>query len=129
MPERKMDKRQMNHFRDQLLRLKENILHDIKNMTNVNSTHSKESVDDAGGGHGLHMADVATDMYDKEFNLNLAANDKELLNKIDAALLRVDEKLFGKCSICKKNIPLVRLKAIPYTETCLKCQEGLETKA
>ena len=124
---KKMEKKQLDEFRKQLVRLKEEILHDIKNMSQARSGSDKDNSDVSG--HALHMADVATDMYDREFNLGLASNDRELLYKLDAALKRVDESSFGFCSHCEKSIPVARLKAIPYTETCLKCQEELEKKS
>jgi len=128
MPNTKvMDKKQLEDFRRQLIDLKEKVLHDIKNMSAVNSADHKDTTGDVSG-HALHMADVATDMYDREFNLGLASNDRELLFKIEGALKRVDGKIYGLCSQCKKLIPMVRLKAIPYVETCLKCQEELEKK-
>ena len=128
MNSKTMDKKQLEDFRKQLSDLKEKILHDIKNMSAVNSADHKDTTGDVSG-HALHMADVATDMYDREFNLGLASNDRELLFKIESALKRVDGKIFGLYSQCKKFIPLVRLKAIPYVETCLKCQEELEKKS
>ena len=127
MTSKGMDKKQLEDFRKLLLDLKEKILHDIKNMSSVNSADHKDTTGDVSG-HALHMADVATDMYDREFNLGLASNDRELLFKIEGALKRVTNKNFGLCSQCHKSIPLVRLKAIPYAETCLKCQEELEKK-
>lgn len=129
MPEKKLDKKQVEQFKSQLLKIKEDILYDIKNMFSANSVDTKENGNDASGGHGLHMADVATDMYDREFNLNLASNDRELLAKVDTALKRIQEQEFGLCLACKKPIPMARLKAIPYTEMCLKCQEEMEKKA
>ena len=128
MTTKTMDRKQLDEFRKQLSELKEKILHDIKNMSSVNSADHKDTTGDVSG-HALHMADVATDMYDREFNLGLASNDRELLFKIESALKRVDNKIFGLCTHCRKFIPLVRLKAIPYVETCLKCQEALEKKA
>ncbi|MDP2653772.1 MAG: TraR/DksA family transcriptional regulator [Candidatus Omnitrophota bacterium] len=128
MPEnnKKLDKKQMDDFRKQLQKMKEDILHDIKNMSQVRSGTDKDNSDVSG--HALHMADVATDMYDREFSLGLASNDRELLFKLQSALKRVDDNTFGACRHCQKPIPLIRLKAIPYTETCLKCQEELEKK-
>ena len=123
-----LEKKQLEEFRKQLSELKEKILHDIKNMSAVNSADHKDTTGDVSG-HALHMADVATDMYDREFNLGLASNDRELLFKIESALKRVDNKIFGLCSHCNKLIPMARLKAIPYVETCLKCQEELEKKS
>ena len=128
MTSKRMDKKQLELYKKLLLKIKEEIVHDIKNMNQVNSADSKDFSGDVAG-HALHMADVATDMYDREFNLGLASNDRELLYKVDSALKRVDDKTFGLCIKCKKFISPPRLKAIPYVETCLKCQEELEKKS
>ena len=122
-----MDKKQLEDFRKQLSELKEKILHDIKNMSAVNSADHKDTTGDVSG-HALHMADVATDMYDREFSLGLASNDRELLYKVEGALQRIAEQSFGVCQECHKPITVARLKALPYVETCLKCQEKLESK-
>ena len=125
MPQKKLDEKKQESFKKQLLKIKENILHDIRNMAAVNSVDGKENGGESSG-HGTHMADAATDMYDREFMLGLASNDRELLGKIDDALNRLTNNNFGLCFECKQSIPSVRLKAIPYVETCLKCQEELE---
>ncbi|MBF0387090.1 MAG: TraR/DksA C4-type zinc finger protein [Candidatus Omnitrophica bacterium] len=79
-------------------------------------------------GHAMHMADVATDMYDREFNLTLASNDREILQKVDAALARIEKGTFGFCLKSGKRIPEQRLKAIPYAEYCLDVQEEMDRK-
>ena len=127
MLEKRMDTKSFQFYRKLLLKIKEDTLHDIKQMATDNSGSHKDTSGDVSG-HALHMADVATDMYDREFSLGLASNDRELLYKVDQALNRIANKTFGICRECKKLIPLARLKAIPYTETCLKCQEKLESK-
>jgi len=124
---KKSNPKKLEQFRKSLLKIKENIVHDIKNMTAVNSADHKDNVGDVSG-HALHIADVATDMYDREFNLGLASNDRELLNHVEGALKRIQDKNFGLCTVCKKSITAARLKALPYVETCLKCQEEIEKK-
>ena len=124
MPD-KLDKKKLEYYKKVLVELKEEMAHDIKNMSDP-STHASDSGDVSG--HVLHMADVATDMYDREFNLGLASNDREVLYKIELALKRIQDKSFGLCTECEKPIAVARLKAIPYAETCLKCQEKLESK-
>ena len=114
-------------YKKLLLKIKEQITGDIRGLTDDN----KGSGNDRGGdvsGHALHMADVATDMYDREFTLGLAATDRELLYHVNEALDRIEEDNYGLCVSCKKSIPVTRLKAIPHAKTCLKCQEILESK-
>ncbi len=91
-------------------------------------TLNKSSKDAAGdlSGYSLHMADQATDNYDREFALNLAGNEQEILYKIDEALQRIEEKTFGICTECTKPIAKARLKAVPFAEYCVTCQSTVE---
>ncbi len=125
MPDKKMDKKTSEFYRKLLLKIKEETAHDIKQMASDNSADKRDSTGDVSG-HALHMADVASDMYDREFSLGLASNDRELLYKVEAALKRLVLGSFGVCAECQKSIPIMRLKAIPYAETCLKCQKKIE---
>ena len=110
------------------MKIKEETLNDIKQMSSDNSVTQKDVSGEASSGHALHMADVATDMYDREFSLGLASNDRELLYKVEGALKRIEDHSFGLCNECRKPITIARLKALPYVETCLKCQEKIESK-
>ena len=127
MPKSKKNFKQLDPYKKVLLRIKEQIKGDIAQMSDESSGLPNERGGDVSG-HALHMADVATDMYDREFNLGLASNDREVLYKVDEALVRIEEGTYGSCVECKKSIPVARLKAIPYAQTCLKCQEKLETR-
>jgi len=126
MAAKKFDKTKLDQYKKSLLKLKDSFVHDINNMSKNPGSKNSDSSDISG--HVLHMADIATDMYDREFNLELASNELEVLQKIEQALKRVEDNSFGECNECKKSIPAVRLNAIPYAETCLKCQEKIETE-
>ncbi|MDP8211825.1 MAG: TraR/DksA C4-type zinc finger protein [Candidatus Zapsychrus exili] len=125
MESKEMDKKKLEFYKKMLLKIKEDLLHDVKNMA-----HNSDSAGNEGdvSGHVLHMADVATDMYDKEFNLGLASKDREILQKIDDALIRIEKGTYGICLGTGKKISQARLKAIPYTEHCLKHQEEIESQ-
>ncbi len=76
--------------------------------------------------HTLHMADLATDNYDRDFSLSLVSTEQKVLNKIDEALKRIEDKTYGYCIKCGKKLPEKRLKAMPYAELCIKHQEEEE---
>ncbi|HOW35891.1 MAG TPA: TraR/DksA family transcriptional regulator [Candidatus Omnitrophota bacterium] len=122
----KLDKKDLLFYQKVLSEIKEKIVSEIKKISSDASTPSKDTSGDISG-HALHMADVATDMYDREFSLGLASNDRELLSKVELALKRIQEKTFGACEECHKPIAAARLKAIPYAQLCLKCQEKHES--
>lgn len=124
----KMLKKEAKRYRELLLKLKERITEGIKH---ISEDTLKKSQKDASGdisGYTLHMADVATDAYDREFSLGLASNDRNVLIQIEDAIKRIDEGNFGICEQCKKPIAKGRLKAVPFTRLCLKCQQGQEKK-
>jgi len=114
-------------YKKLLLKIKEQTAGDIRGLSDENTGSGNDRGGDVSG-HALHMADVATDMYDREFTLGLAANDRELLHQVNEALERIEEGNYGLCHNCKKSIPATRLKAIPHAQTCLKCQEMRESK-
>lgn len=125
MPDR-LDAKKLDFFKKLLLRMKAQINGDIRSMADESEGDQSDKGDVSG--HAMHMADVATDMYDREFNLSLASNDREMLQKIEAALLRISKGTFGLCLKTGKRIPEARLKAVPYAEYCLEVQEEMDRK-
>ncbi len=51
----------------------------------------------------------------------------ETLNKIDAALRRLDEGTYGDCFECGEEISEARLRALPFAVRCKDCEEARET--
>ncbi len=123
MANKKFDQKSTGKYKKLLLELREKIMGDIHQMRGDTNTEEDRNSD---SGHALHMADVATDMYDREFSLGLASNDRELLRKINAALQRIEDGTFGYCLATGNPISKKRLEAIPYAEYCLEYQEQLE---
>lgn len=125
MPD-KLDAKKLEYFKKLLLQIKAQVAGDIRSMAHESDGDQGDKGDLSG--HAMHMADVATDMYDREFNLTLASNDRELLQKVDAALDRIEKGTYGFCLKSGKRIPEQRLKAIPYAEYCLEVQEEMDSK-
>jgi DnaK suppressor protein len=51
----------------------------------------------------------------------------ETLNKIDAALGRLEEGTYGHCFECGDEISEARLRALPFAVRCKDCEEARET--
>ncbi len=123
-----MNKKDSKLFRELLLKKKEEL---VKGIEHIAKDALKKSQKDASGdlsGYSLHMADMATDNYDREFSLSLATNEQKILNRITEALEKIEDNTFGLCEVCGKKITKVRLKAVPYAELCVSCQEKQEKK-
>jgi len=65
-------------------------------------------------------ADAGTFTFERERDLSIENNVRDLLGKIDRALERLTEGTFGACSRCGKPIEKARLKALPYADLCIK---------
>ncbi len=125
-----MEKKDMKVYREMLLKKKAELARGIEHIANDTL---KASGRDAGGdlsAYSLHMADMATDNYDREFALNLAENEQKVMHRIDAAVEKIDAGtgVYGDCEACGKKIAKARLKVVPYVEYCVPCQEQQEKK-
>lgn len=117
---------ELKKYKDLLLKHREKIMGEIEHIT---SNTLKTSQRDASGdlsGYTLHMADVATDHYDREFSLGIAGAEQAIIYNIDEALKRIEDGSYGLCSTCDRPISKKRLNAVPYAEYCIACQEKEE---
>ena len=116
----------IDSYRDKLLALREEIVAEYRQITENVLT---QSAADASGGlsdYSTHMADVASDVFERDFSIGLASNEMEIVREIDLALRKMDEGTFGICEACDKSIPKNRLDALLYVRLCKKCQEKYE---
>ena len=125
---KKLLKKELAEFKKLLLKRKEEILDGIKHVSEDTLNKSQKEASGDISGYTYHMADVATDTYDREFSLGLASNERAWLYEIDDALKKIEDGTFGICEGCKMLITKVRLKAVPHARLCLKCQEKREKR-
>lgn len=120
-----MMKEDVVRYKKLLLAKKSRLLAEVKHIEKDALTSQREATGDLSG-YSFHMADSATDNYDREFSLGLATNAQRVLYEIDEALKRISEKRFGACLSCNKPIPKKRLTAVPYAKLCIRCQSSEE---
>jgi RNA polymerase-binding transcription factor DksA len=65
-------------------------------------------------------ADAGTATFEREKDLSIENNVRDLLQKIESALQRMDDGSYGICDICGKPIEKARVKALPYVDLCIK---------
>lgn len=125
---KKLNKKDLVYFKKLILERKEEIVSEIKHISE--DTLKKSQRDAAGdiSGYAYHMADIATDTYDREFSMGIASNERKQVYDIDDALKKIEDGSYGICEDCKNFISKTRLKAIPHARMCLKCQEKREKK-
>src|SRR5205809_1599974 len=69
-------------------------------------------------------ADSGTATFERERDLSLENNIRDLLEKIDKALERMENGTYGICGRCGKPIEKARLKALPYANLCIKDKQA-----
>ena len=128
MLRKKLTKKDAKIFTELIIKKKEEVLDSIKHVSD--DTLKKSQRDAAGdiSSYTLHMADVASDTYDREFSLGIASGERKLLYELEDALKKIDDGEYGTCELCKKSISKTRLKALPYARLCLSCQRAQEKK-
>ena len=68
------------------------------------------------------LGDQATAEIDRNFMLRLKGRERKLLKKIEEAIERIDQGIFGMCDKCGLEINIKRLEARPVTTMCIECK-------
>lgn len=123
-----LDRKELQVHKGRLLEVRKDVLSQIKEISEDTLMKSPKELSGDISGYSLHMADVATDNYEREFNFRLVSGERELLFEIEAAIERIKNDEYGVCRTCVKPIGKTRLKVIPYARYCRRCQEELEKR-
>lgn len=104
------------------------ILLDMKEQTLLEIKRSIKKGSEASVGEEPtgDIYDQASSERDRELGLLLNDREREKLHSIDEALLRITEGEYGICEECDEDIPMGRLKVLPFTRHCVKCKSDLE---
>lgn len=57
--------------------------------------------------------------FEMEKELSILENTRDILAKVEEALVRIGEGSYGTCEVCGQAIPVARLEALPYTKLCV----------
>jgi len=83
---------------------------------------------DGGDGAGNDQADVGSTTLERDHEMSLANNARDMLDQIERALARIDDGTYGVCESCGKAIGKGRLQAFPRATLCVSCKEREERR-
>ncbi len=109
-----MEEREKIHFQTQLLELRTKIQRALEEKVANPLQEPRDEVD-----LGNATLDMALELSSKKVL-------RETLEMIEKALKRLEAGTYDVCEICRRKIPLNRLKTIPYTSYCVECQAEIE---
>jgi DnaK suppressor protein len=92
----------------------------------IKLTVFSEDQSQSWGESDQESADVGTSTFEREKELSISNNLRDLEEKIARALAKIDAGTYGVCERCGKPIEKARIKAIPYAGLCLTDKQAEE---
>ncbi len=112
--EKFMNAKMKEYFRQKLVNWKNDLLKESSQTLN-NLQNENEAKPD--------ITDRASEEIDRSFELRTRDRERKLINKIDAALLRIEDGSYGYCDETGDPISIKRLEARPVATLSLEAQE------
>lgn len=125
---KKLLKSELKLYRAMLVKEREKVGGGLSHIAETTLNKSQRDASGDLSGYSFHMADQASDDYERDFSLGRATDEQKILYSIDEAMKRIEDGSFGSCLQCGKAIPKKRLKALPYAELCIECKKAREVK-
>lgn len=113
-----LKKKDLKRFKDILQQRKKEILRNAQRTLSEDMTLEADDLPDE--------MDLASTEYLHSFTFRLRGREKSFLEKIDKALLRIEDGSFGICETCDEPISIKRLEARLETTLCIRCKEDQE---
>lgn len=104
----------------ELLRLK----HELKLI----ETEMEALIADSGEGAGDDQADSGTKTFEREHEMSLVINARDMVLQTERALDRIDNKTYGNCEDCSNPIGKERLQVFPRATLCMICKQKEERR-
>ena len=114
-----MGERQLKYFRNKLLAWREDILRESRETLGHLQAETENHPD---------VADRASSETDRSLELRTRDRQRKLINKIDAAIRRIEDGSYGYCEDTGEPIGLARLDARPIATLSLEAQERHEKR-
>jgi DnaK suppressor protein len=114
-----MNERQLEYFRQKLLGWKDDILQEFRDTVTHLQAETENHPD---------FADRASSETDRALELRTRDRQRKLIAKIDDALRRIEEGVYGYCEETGEPIGLARLEARPIATLSLEAQERHERR-
>ena len=87
-----------------------------------------ELIADSGEGAGDDQADSGTKTFEREHEMSLVINARDMVLQTERALARIDAKTYGMCEECGSPIGKARLQVFPRATLCMICKQKEERR-
>ena len=118
-----LNNNKLEHYKKLLLEEKEKSLRTLELKEKNEQNGSMQDYLNELSMYDNHPADIATETFQAEMNMNLKTDEELHLEKINQALKMIKNGTYGKCITCGKNISEDRLEALPSSIKCIECKK------
>ena len=87
-----------------------------------------ELIRESGEGAGDDQADAGTKTFEREHEMSLVINARDMVLQTERALERIDDKTYGRCEECGNPIGKARLQVFPRATLCMSCKQKEERR-
>jgi DnaK suppressor protein len=122
--EKKWTEAELSEVRDQLATEAAELREEIDRAESDIALRLGDAVGDAGD----DQADVGAKAFEREHELALTHNARELLAQTERALDRIQAGTYGTCESCGEPIGKARLQAFPRATLCVTCKQREERR-
>ena len=127
LPKTRLSKKDLEYFKDILLRKRAQILGDIHLLNEQSLKNNRREASGDLSSMPFHPADAGSDTFEQDFAIGLVENESELVREIEEALGRIENQTYGVCIATGKPITKVRLQAKPWANYCIEYARLVET--
>ena len=85
-------------------------------------------IKDSGEGAGDDQADAGNKTFEREHEMSLLINAKDMVIQTERAIARIDNKSYGACEVCGNQIGKARLEVFPRATLCMSCKQKEERR-
>ncbi len=129
MPQRGVLTNEKPWSKKELADVKAELLADLERLASELATTESGIADlvrDSGDGAGDDIADAGSKAFEREQEMSIADNARDLLLQTQKALDRIEAGTYGACESCSGPIGKARLQAFPRATLCLECKQAEE---
>ena len=105
---------------------------DFRMVREILESHLKAASSRRKSGDSIHIhqvadpADMTQESADRDVMVQILDRESTLVRRLRTAIARINDGSYGLCLKCEEKIAPARLRAIPWAELCLRCQEKAE---
>lgn len=113
---------ELDEFREIVARKLSEAKQEYERYMSILMNKDGNDVDDTSPTYKL--TEEGADTFNRELTMQFANRQLKLVQSLQAAMVRIENKTYGICCVSGKLIPKERLKAVPHATMCIEVKKN-----